>query len=50
VFVPLTILISKASDPDEYVDGEQAVQKEVTKLVISDIDSGQVIEEITHKV
>jgi hypothetical protein len=50
VFVPLTILISKSSDPDEYVEGEQAVQKEVTKLIISDIDTGHVIEEIIHKV
>lgn len=45
-FIPLTILISKSSNPDKYVDIKN--QKVVSRLLITDIESGDEIENIIY--
>ena len=44
-FIPLTILISKASNPDKYITSNKKI---VSKLLITDIDNGQIIENILY--
>lgn len=44
-FIPLTILISKSSNPDKYVSTNKRI---VSRLLITDIHSGQMIEDIIY--
>lgn len=44
-FISLTILVSKKSNPDKYIS---TVQKVVSRLVITNVDNGQIIEDIVY--
>lgn len=44
-FVPLTILVSKASNPDKYISTNKKI---VSRLLITDISNGQVVEDIVY--